>query len=140
MAFENLDDDSDLELGVHYTEDDWLARLNGEWVPLAGDKRAEATIGPPMPKRPVNSRAVREAFRRCGNRCERCGVKGYPFQFQVHHLHYRTAGDECQWDLLIVCRTCHLSEHSGMFTEWYTDTEQAAAILWQFNEACSKPD
>lgn len=140
MAFEDLHDDSDLEIGVHYTEDDWLARLNGDWIPPSGDKRAEVEICPPKPRRAVNKGAEREAYKRCAGMCERCGVKGYAFQFNVHHLHYRTVGNECQWDLLIVCRQCHRKEHSGMFLDWYTDTEQAAAVLWQFKQDCLKAD
>lgn len=31
--------------------------------------------------------------------------------FQLHHLHYRTVGDERFEDVLVLCRLCHELEH-----------------------------
>ena len=45
-----------------------------------------------------------------GERCSRCGTTEGPLQ--VHHLHYKTTGNEdARRDLRIVCRRCHRIEH-----------------------------
>jgi hypothetical protein len=54
-----------------------------------------------------------------GFRCERCGrhYEGRHVRttvmrwFQLHHLHYRTVGDERFEDVLVLCRLCHELEH-----------------------------
>lgn len=40
-------------------------------------------------------------------RCEVCGKKGK----QVHHLHYKTLGEENPEDLILLCAKCHMKEH-----------------------------
>lgn len=133
------DYDHDRMMGVHYDEDDWIFRLHGCWTPPNGESRAEFEVLPPRWRPPVNRRVVSELFSRCGNRCEKCGVKGLPSQFELHHLHYRTVGTECQWDLLVLCPDCHKKQHIGNDGEWWTDTEQHAAWDWMYREMASSP-
>lgn len=45
---------------------------------------------------------------RAGGVCEGCGTARAT---QVHHLHYRTFGNEFLWDLRAVCRDCHERVH-----------------------------
>lgn len=46
---------------------------------------------------------------RAGGVCEGCGLRDAA---QVHHLHYRTFGNEFLWDLRAVCRECHERIHN----------------------------
>lgn len=49
---------------------------------------------------------------RDAQKCSECGV-GWPLE--VHHLHYRTIGDEdVAHDLKTLCERCHIDHHAGM--------------------------
>lgn len=41
----------------------------------------------------------------CGSVCEICNK--FCSSLQVHHLHYRTVGEERNEDLMVVCKNCH---------------------------------
>lgn len=114
-----------------YDEDDWVARVLGFWVPIAGEARADVEIFKPKPRAPINQLADRLARKRSGSLCEMCGNKFHQFQLESHHLHYRTVGRESQWDLLILCRKCHREQHADG-EAWWNDTEQRAAWEWLF--------
>lgn len=45
-----------------------------------------------------------------GRACARCGAGT---RLQVHHVHYRTVGEEGIADLRVVCRACHETDHAG---------------------------
>ena len=52
-----------------------------------------------------------EAYAVKGSFCERCGDNRKKF-LNVHHLHYRTLGQEnVRTDLGILCRNCHAEYH-----------------------------
>lgn len=40
-----------------------------------------------------------------GDRCERCGGEGV--SLELHHVHYRTLGNEKPEDVELLCRECH---------------------------------
>jgi 5-methylcytosine-specific restriction endonuclease McrA len=44
-----------------------------------------------------------------GYACERCGMT--LALLDVHHLHYRTLGDEGLDDVELLCRACHDKQH-----------------------------
>lgn len=41
-----------------------------------------------------------------------CGQCGEPAD-DVHHLHYRTIGNESPCDVIPLCRSCHIEQHPG---------------------------
>lgn len=43
-----------------------------------------------------------------GSKCEECGSTS---RLHVHHLHYRTFGDELPEDLKVLCKNCHDKKH-----------------------------
>jgi 5-methylcytosine-specific restriction endonuclease McrA len=47
-------------------------------------------------------------FKRANGVCEGCGEA--PAE-QVHHLTYEHCGDEFLWELVAICRRCHVSVH-----------------------------
>ncbi len=47
-----------------------------------------------------------------GRRCEDCGSKD---RLHVHHLHYRTLGNEKPEDVRLVCKPCHERIHGRKF-------------------------
>jgi len=47
----------------------------------------------------------RQIIERRGNRCERCG--GEDRSLDLHHLHYRSMGNEQPEDVVLLCRDCH---------------------------------
>ena len=53
-------------------------------------------------------RRRRQALRRAGRRCQRCGARG---PLDVHHLTYARLGRERPGDLLAVCERCHGALH-----------------------------
>jgi hypothetical protein len=53
-------------------------------------------------------RRRRQALRRAGRRCQRCGARG---PLDVHHLTYRALGRERPGDLLALCESCHGALH-----------------------------
>ena len=67
---------------------------------------------PPDYARYIRSKAWqekrREALSHYGHRCARCGRTA---DLQVHHLHYRTLGNEKMADLVVCCRGCHFKTH-----------------------------
>ncbi len=125
--------------GKPYDEEDWVARVTGFWVPPAGEARADVEIFQPKPRPPINAIADRRARKRSGALCELCRQKFYQFQLESHHLHYRTIGQESQWDLLILCRSCHRAQHADG-EAWWNDTEQRAAWAWAFQELVTRPE
>jgi hypothetical protein len=47
----------------------------------------------------------RELIEQRGNRCEQCGQEGG--SLVLHHLHYKTLGNEQPEDVQLLCRDCH---------------------------------
>lgn len=47
----------------------------------------------------------RKVIEQRGNRCQRCGRDGA--SLALHHLHYRTMGNEQPGDVELLCRECH---------------------------------
>lgn len=45
---------------------------------------------------------------RCGNKCEGCRLKNVE---DVHHVTYKNFGDEFLFELLGLCKQCHLKIH-----------------------------
>jgi 5-methylcytosine-specific restriction endonuclease McrA len=45
-----------------------------------------------------------------GYACERCGMTLTPLD--LHHLHYRTLGEETPDDVELLCHRCHDNQHS----------------------------
>lgn len=125
--------------GNPYDKEDWVARIDGSWVPPAGAVRSEVEIFKQKPRPPINTMADRQARKRSGSLCELCRQKFHQFQLESHHLHYRTIGHESQWDLLILCRTCHRNQHADG-DSWWNDTEQRAAWHWFFDEVAMRPE
>ncbi len=48
-------------------------------------------------------------LKRDGNKCSLCGSLGV---LDVHHLSYENLGNEKDWQLITVCRSCHDKLHS----------------------------
>ena len=46
-----------------------------------------------------------------GNKCEKCGSKK---KLQVHHLNYKSIGNEGDEDLMLLCNKCHGGEHGRL--------------------------
>jgi 5-methylcytosine-specific restriction endonuclease McrA len=46
-----------------------------------------------------------EIIEQRGNRCERCGAENV--SLALHHLHYRSLGNEQPEDVELLCRECH---------------------------------
>lgn len=125
--------------GRQYDEEDWIARVDGFWVPPAGGARCEVEIFKRKPRPPINTIADKQARKRSGSLCELCRKKFHQFQLESHHLHYRTIGHESQWDLLVLCRSCHRDQHADG-DSWWNDTEQRAALDWFFDEVVMRPE
>jgi 5-methylcytosine-specific restriction endonuclease McrA len=53
-------------------------------------------------------------FKRANGVCEGCGEA--PAE-QVHHLTYEHCGNEFLWELVAICRRCHVSVHGGSDNE-----------------------
>lgn len=53
---------------------------------------------------------------RAGKRCHRCGAR---VNLQLHHLHYKTLGEERDHDLEVLCKWCHekADEQRRMWSE-----------------------
>jgi len=52
------------------------------------------------------------AMAAAGNRCEKCGADYWlGNRLEVHHLHYRTLGNEQPGDIIVLCGPCHKKEH-----------------------------
>ena len=47
----------------------------------------------------------REIIEKRGNRCERCGSEGN--SLALHHVHYRSLGNEQPEDVELLCSACH---------------------------------
>lgn len=66
-----------------------------------------------------------EAIERAGNKCFCCDR---PFDLQVHHLTYDHLGFERDYELVVLCKTCHrwIEEHKRyqVFNETLTRTPQ----------------
>ena len=61
--------------------------------------------------------AVRElAIRRAGRRCQECGAAG---RLEVHHIKPLSQGGRRyhSGNLIVLCRGCHLGEHSAVFAD-----------------------
>lgn len=43
--------------------------------------------------------------------CQKCFRKFKPGFLHVHHLHYKTLGNEKEDDVLLLCQDCHHEEH-----------------------------
>lgn len=57
-----------------------------------------------------------EAFARCGNRCQLCGVPLYLYgRWHVHHNNYKNLGCEKPEDLIVLCKDCHGRFHRRKF-------------------------
>lgn len=50
-----------------------------------------------------------EAIAHADGCCENCGSQR---RLDVHHVHYRTLGDESLADLQVLCRSCHEELHA----------------------------
>lgn len=57
--------------------------------------------------------------------CERCLRRPLGGPLQVHHLHYRTLGDESPRDLVVVCGPCHEGAHADPVVQ--AELEQLAS-------------
>lgn len=57
--------------------------------------------------------------------CERCLRKPMGGPLEVHHLHYRTLGNESPRDLIVVCRACHEAAHGSPVVQ--AELEQLAS-------------
>lgn len=55
----------------------------------------------------------REALKRVGAKCERCGALNDDVTLVVHHLTYDNIGHESPEDLMVLCQSCHGLEHTG---------------------------
>lgn len=51
------------------------------------------------------------------NTCQKCGSKFDARDLHVHHLHYRSFGNEKDEDVLLVCVKCHEEIHGRVFTD-----------------------
>lgn len=72
---------------------------------------------------------------RANGSCEDC-LADYPLE--LHHLHYRTVGEEEPDDLLALCRDCHHQRHRLISGQFSTDPEEVerekeafAQALWR---------
>lgn len=54
-------------------------------------------------------RFANEQRTRSDYHCERCGK--HSLKLDVHHLHYRTLGNETPEDVQVLCRLCHRLAH-----------------------------
>lgn len=48
-----------------------------------------------------------KAIKATASRCERCGAWKFDHELQVHHLHYKTLGNESLEDVEVLCLACH---------------------------------
>jgi 5-methylcytosine-specific restriction endonuclease McrA len=58
----------------------------------------------------LEGKARIEALERSNYSCEACGTT---YSLQVHHLNYRTLGEESSSDLAVLCEHCHSLLHQN---------------------------
>jgi 5-methylcytosine-specific restriction endonuclease McrA len=69
---------------------------------------------------------------RAWGKCERCGEKA---DLDLHHLHYRTVGEETTDDLMALCRPCHNEAHRDINGDFWRDpSEMEAHWAYYFRE------
>jgi 5-methylcytosine-specific restriction endonuclease McrA len=92
----------------------------------------------------------KSAIVNAGRKCQCCGVKNV--LLEVHHVHYRTLGNESLSDVKVVCVSCHRREdrsreiESGLDTyatkkygnEWYQRDKES--IEKEFDDWLEKKD
>lgn len=57
----------------------------------------------------------RQVFARYGKICSKCRTRKPPIH--IHHLHYRSFGDESMEDLQVLCENCHREAHGMKFLD-----------------------
>lgn len=79
---------------------------------------------------PVATR--KSVLTRAWGRCESCGRRA---ALDLHHLHYRSVGEEKPEDLRALCRECHDAAHRDPNGEFWRDPEEKAAYWDSYHEA-----
>ena len=69
--------------------------------------------------------------------CEDCSTD---HSLELHHLHYRTVGEEEPDDLLALCRDCHHQRHRLVCGDFCADPEEVADERAAFEHALWKDD
>lgn len=72
---------------------------------------------------------------RAWGKCEECAHRAV---LDLHHLHYRTVGEESPEDLKALCRDCHHAAHRDINGEYWRDPEEMAAHWWSYHEEMHK--
>ncbi len=72
----------------------------------------------------------REALRRAGYRCGRCGAPVTNDNAHVHHLTYERLGAELPEDLSVMCRECHPEADAERRSQKAADTWYARVDGW----------
>jgi len=70
---------------------------------------------------PVPYKTRIAVLERAKGRCEDCGGVHL---LELHHVHYRTAGEEEPDDLRALCRDCHYHKHMLLSGEFCADPEE----------------
>ena len=62
--------------------------------------------------------------------CQRCGADDDDLVLEVHHLHYRTLGNERDEDVMVLCQECHKIEDLKRSTRTYMRRWNARLDAW----------